>query len=343
MTLYLIRRVNLALITLLLLTLFSFSLGHLFPGDVVTNFTGLSKLSDADYREISQSLKLDAPIWQQYWAYLVRLTEGDWGLSLTHGSNILHDIWRHLPATLELIILSLCVALVIGIPLGVASGVYFHSPMERLITTTTLIGYSLPVFWLALIMILLFAVEYPLFPISGRIGLLYDIPDKTGFIMADIWLSDVTYKWEATQNAIRHLILPTFVLCLLPTTVIIRVMRNSMNHVMRENYIKAARAKGLALHQIIFRHALRNAMFPVIRQIGLQLNSLLTLSMLTEVIFAWPGMGRWLIEAIYQQDFPSIQGGLLAMSLFVIIANILTELIHLAVNPTERRNINGTH
>ncbi|MDX1391804.1 MAG: ABC transporter permease subunit, partial [Rheinheimera sp.] len=174
-------------------------------------------------------------------------------------------------------------------------------------------------------------------PTAGRIGVLYEINHVTGFMLLDILLSDSQHQQEAMLNALRHMLLPTLVLATFPTTVMVRFTRDSMLEVWEQSYIKTARAKGLNRAQVLYRHGLRNALLPVIRQIGLQFSTLITLAMITEVIFSWPGIGRWLIDSIYQRNYPAIQAGLLVISTLVITANMLTEILHTLFNPLARK------
>jgi cationic peptide transport system permease protein len=199
----------------------------------------------------------------------------------------------------------------------------------------------MPVFWLALLLIMVFSLQLGWFPMSGRMGLLYEIPSQTGFILIDIVLADFPYSGLAMLDALHHLTLPTIVLAMYPTTVLVRFTRESMLHVLEQSFIKTARAKGLNRAQLIMHHALRNALLPVIKQIGLQFSTLITLAMITEVIFSWPGVGRWLIDSIYQRDYPAIQGGLLAVSMFVILATIIAELTYTLFDPLSRNQAHG--
>ena len=343
MILYLVRRLNLVLITAFLLTLLAFAMSYAFPGDPLSNMSGIRHIAFDDVQQLVQRYGLELPLYEQYWRYLQRLLQGDWGLSFATGQPVLQDILHTFPATLELSLYALLIALTAGIPLGLIAGIQYHRPADRVITVFTLIGYSIPVFWLALMLIIIFAIQYPLLPISGRIGLLYEVPHTTGFLLADIALADIDYKQEALTSALRHLILPVTVLTIIPMTVTIRIMKSAIHQVMQQNYIKAARTKGLTTWQIIRRHALRNAMYPVIQQLGIQFNTLITLAMITEIIFSWPGMGSYLVQSIYQRDYPAIQGGLLAVSGFLIVVNVLLDMLQTLINPLERRKLYGTH
>jgi ABC-type antimicrobial peptide transport system permease subunit len=242
-----------------------------------------------------------------------------------------------LPATLELAAYALCLSLIAGIPLGLLAAIKKDSILDRCISGLALIGYSMPIFWLALIFIMLFSLQLGWLPTSGRLGVLFEVPSQTGFMFVDILLAGEINRSEAAYNALLHLAMPTFILAVYPTNVMIRFVRASMLEVLEQNYVKTARAKGLSRTQVLYRHGLRNALLPVTRQVGLQFSTLITLAMLTEVIFSWPGIGHWLIDSIYQRNYPAIQAGLMVVSSLVICVNMLTEILHTLFNPLARK------
>ncbi|MCF7512636.1 ABC transporter permease subunit [Pseudoalteromonas sp. L23] len=338
---YAYRRLSLLCFMLFTLTIFTFALNYLFPGELITNFSGEVNSSYAQTQALVEKYRIEENIFVQYGAFMARMFEGDWGLSLSSGQPVLSHVKHLFPATLELCLYALTVAVLIGVPSGVIASAYHKKWPDKLINSLSLMGFSIPVFWLALLLIMAFCLGLGLFPMSGRIGLLYEIQPVTHFILIDIYLEDFPYGGAAFWDALHHLALPTIVLAMYPTTVLIRFTRDSMLEVLDQNYIKTARAKGLNRSQLIIHHALRNALLPVIKQIGLQFSTLITLAMITEVIFSWPGIGRWLIESIYQRDFPAIQGGLLAVSFFVIIANMLSDFIHSILDPLARNQAHG--
>ncbi|AUJ70575.1 MULTISPECIES: ABC transporter permease [unclassified Pseudoalteromonas] len=338
---YAYRRLSLLCFMLFTLTIFTFALNYLFPGELITNFSGEVNSSYAQTQALVEKYRIEENIFVQYAAFMTRMFEGDWGLSLSSGQPVLSHVKHLFPATLELCLYALTVAVLIGVPSGVIASAYHKKWPDKLINSLSLMGFSIPVFWLALLLIMAFCLGLGLFPMSGRIGLLYEIQPVTHFILIDIYLEDFPYGGAAFWDALHHLALPTIVLAMYPTTVLIRFTRDSMLEVLDQNYIKTARAKGLNRSQLIIHHALRNALLPVIKQIGLQFSTLITLAMITEVIFSWPGIGRWLIESIYQRDFPAIQGGLLAVSFFVIIANMLSDFIHSILDPLARNQAHG--
>ena len=338
---YMLRRLVLLFFVLLSLSILTFSLSFLFPGDPLNNLSGMQEITVNQLAVLEEKYKIDSDYVSQYVAFLERIASGDLGLSFNSQTPVFEQINRVFPATVELAVYSLTVSILVGIPLGIISAYYHRKLPDTIILSATLVGYSLPIFWWALLTIFIFSLHFGWFPTSGRIGLVYEIPHITGFMLVDILQSDMQYKSEAFFNALQHMALPTLVLTTYPTTVLIRYTRGSMLQVLDTNYIKTARAKGLSSLQVLLRHGLRNALLPVIRLIGLQFSSLITLAMITEVIFSWPGIGRWLIDSIYQRDYPAIQGGLLTLSTFVIIVTITSDIVYKWFNPVSRIQVDG--
>lgn len=337
MTLYLLRRLFLLGFVFIALSLLAFSLSYLFPGDALHNFSGLRAISAEQADQLTSYYRLNDSYLNQYLAYLQRIFTGDWGLSFASQQPLLDEITLLMPATLELAAYALVISFIFGIPLGIIAAIKPEGIISRVISVIALVGYSLPIFWWALLLIMAFSLGLGWMPTAGRIGVLYEIKNITGFMLLDILLSDNSYQHEAFISALRHLTLPTIVLATFPTTVMIRFTRDSMLQVWDQSYVKTARAKGLTRAQVLYRHGLRNALLPVIRQIGLQFSTLITLAMITEVIFSWPGIGRWLIDSIYQRNYPAIQAGLLVISTLVITVNMLTEIMHTLFNPLARK------
>lgn len=338
---YILRRLGLLLFMMFTLSVFTFSLSYLFPGDPLSNLSGISNTSFSQTSELQEKYHFNDNYLMQYFAFIARIVQGNWGVSFASGDSVFTHIIELFPATLELSIYALIISVVVGVPAGILAAAYHRRWPDKLVNSTTLVGYSMPVFWLALLLIMVFSLQLGWFPMSGRMGLLYEIPSQTGFILIDIVLADFPYSGLAMLDALHHLTLPTIVLAMYPTTVLVRFTRESMLHVLEQSFIKTARAKGLNRAQLIMHHALRNALLPVIKQIGLQFSTLITLAMITEVIFSWPGVGRWLIDSIYQRDYPAIQGGLLAVSMFVILATIIAELTYTLFDPLSRNQAHG--
>lgn len=335
---YLYRKLSLLIFITFSVSVFVFSLNYLFPGDPLVNMTGEQNLDAEQYTELAVEYRLDENYISQYFAFVDRLVDKNWGVSFTTGSDIYQEAFNVLPATIELALYALIYSFIIAIPFGVLAADENRPWLDKSILAASIIGFSMPVFWLALLMILVFSINLGWFPISGRLSLVYDIPHQTGFLLYDILISDLPYKAEAFQDAIRHLAIPTFVLAAYPTTVMIRTTRQSMKEVLNTSYVKAARAKGLSNFQVLKRHGLRNALLPVLQMLGIHFGTLVTMAMVTEVIFSWPGIGSWLVDAIHQRDYPAIQGGLMLLSGMVFFTTILFDLVYMIFDPLARRH-----
>jgi len=327
---------------MLVLTLLSFSLSFLFPGDTVINHSGQINATATELAQLNEVYQMDKNIFTQYGAYLTHILHGDFGYSMASHSPISSEIIKLLPATIELSLVALFIAMLIGIPLGFIAAINHNKASDNAILSFAMLGYSIPVFWLGLLAILIFSIGLGWLPSAGQISLLFEIEFVTGVQFIDILLSDSPYKWQAFSNASAHIILPACVIALAPATIFIRLSRAAMIEVLAASYIRAARAKGLSFKQVIFRHAIRNALIQIIRHVGLQFANLVTLAMVTEVIFSWPGIGRWMIESISQRDYTAIQSGLLVLSCFIFIIHILTDFIYAALNPLARGNNHGS-
>nr|WP_301286299.1 putrescine export ABC transporter permease SapB [Serratia nevei] len=309
------RRILLLLITLFFLTLVSFSLSY---------FTPRAPLNGAAL--------LDA-----YQFYFASLLHGDFGVSSINGQAISEQLREVFPATMELCLLAFTLALFIGIPLGIIAGVLRGKWQDTAISTFALLGFSMPVFWLALLLMLFFSLHLGWLPVSGRFDLLYQVKPITGFALLDAWLSDSPYRNEMIGSALRHMILPIAALAVAPTTEVVRLMRISTDDVLNHNYIKAAATRGLSRFTIIRRHVLHNALPPIVPKLGLQFSTMLTLAMITEVVFSWPGLGRWLINAIRQQDYAAISAGVMVVGTLVITINVLADILGAATNPLKHK------
>ncbi|WP_371377229.1 ABC transporter permease [Thalassotalea aquiviva] len=333
---YTLRRLNLLFFTLLMLTIVSFSLSYWFPGDVLTNLSGILSPTPEQTLALTELYNLEQSIFHQYFAYLKQILSGNFGVSIASKELISQKLLTYLPATVELCLMALMIAFISGTPLGFLAANFHNKPIDRAIMVFTMLGYSIPVFWLALILIMVFSITLSWLPSAGQLNLLYDIKHITGFKMVDIVLSDTPNKTQALLDATKHIILPALTVALAPMTIFIRMARTSMLEVLDSNYIKAARAKGLSQMRIVYNHGIRNAIIPVIRQMGLNFANLVTLAMIAEVIFDWKGVGKWLINSISQNDYTAISGGLLGLAAFTFMINIITDLLYAALNPLER-------
>jgi len=336
MLIFTLRRLTLFFFTLVILSVFAFSLCYLFPGEPIVNLTGRINDNAAQLAALKLQYHFNENVFFQYISYLKHIFSGNFGLAMNNQLPIGPLISKLLPATIELSLVALLIALFIGIPVGFIAAIFHRKPIDNTILILSMIGYSIPVFWLGLIAILIFSIYLGWLPSSGGIGLIYEIKSVTGIQFIDILMSDNPFKWQAFRSATMHIILPATVIAIAPATIFIRLARTAMLEVLDTNYIKSAQAKGLTFFEIIYQHAIRNALMKMILHVGLQFVNLMTFAMITEVIFSWPGIGRWLINSIYQRDYTAIQSGLLVLSTFIFIVHILTDFFYAALNPIAR-------
>lgn len=315
MIIFTLRRLLLLLITLLFLAMVGFSLNY---------FTPHAPLQGAS-------------LWNAWVFWFESLLHWDFGVSSINGQSINEQLRDVFPATMELCLLAFGLALLIGIPVGMLAGITRNKWQDKLISALALLGFSIPVFWFALLLTLFFSLTLGWFPVSGRFDLLYEVKPVTGFALVDAWLSDSPYREEMIVSAVRHMVLPVVALAVAPTTEVIRLMRLSTSEVFDQNYIKAAATRGLSRFTILHRHVLHNALPPVIPRLGLQFSTMLTLAMITEVVFSWPGLGRWLINAIRQQDYAAISAGVMVIGSLVIIVNVISDILGAMANPLKHK------
>jgi dipeptide transport system permease protein len=328
-----LSRLALVVPTLVGITVVAFFLIRLVPGDPIEAMAGERGIDPARHAELQRLYGLDRPLWEQYGAYVARLAHGDLGKSISTSEPVVSEFATLFPATLELGVCAILFALIIGLPAGIIAAIRRNSILDQGVMGLSLTGYSMPIFWWGLLLILLFSVKLGLTPVSGRLAVQYFVEPVTGFLLIDTLLS--TEK-GAFWSAVQHLILPTIVLGTVPLAVIARMTRSAMLEVMGEDYIRTAKAKGLAPPRIVGLHALRNALIPVTTVIGLQVGVLFTGAILTETIFSWPGVGKWLIEAIGRRDYPVLQGGILLIGVVVMTVNLAVDLTYGLVNPRIR-------
>jgi peptide/nickel transport system permease protein len=306
MTRLVVRRLLVALPTTLAVATLVFSLIHLIPGDPVLIMLG-EGAQPTDVAELRGRLGLDRPLGQQYASFLGGLAHGDLGVSLHFDEPVSRLIARHYPATVELALAALAVALVVSLPLGMLAAYRRGSWVDRGARFFSLLGVSMPNFWLGPIAILLFSIQLGWLPVSGRGG------------------------WS-------HLVLPAATLGLALAALLTRMIRSALAEELGKPYLITARAKGLSPARVAVRHALRNALVPVVTIVGLQFGSLLTGAILTETIFGWPGIGRLLIQAIRLRDYPLVQGAVLLIAVTYVAVNLLTDLLYAWIDPRIRLN-----
>ena len=326
---YAIRR-SLTIVPVLLgVSLLVFSFIHLIPGDPALTMLG-ERATPEKVAEVRARLGLDRPIWQQYVLYIGKALRGDLGVSIIRGDPVASDLLRRFPATVELATASMVVAIALGIPIGVASAVWRNSLLDSLARLGALTGVSMPIFWLGLVLAWFFGVQLRVLPTGFRLSSGTAFVPWTNFVILDAILQG---DWPTLADAVRHLILPALALATIPLAVIARMTRASMLEVLSREYIRTAEAKGLSRRVVILRHALRNALLPVLTVVGLQVGRLLAGAILTETIFSWPGIGLWVYESIESRDYAIVQGVSLFIAVIVVGVNLLTDLLYAAVDP----------
>ena len=331
---YLLSRLLTFVPTFLGVTLISFSFIRVLPGDPIIVMAGERGVSAERYAELTKQMGFDRPLITQYLDYLWGVLQGDLGQSFVTKRPVWDEFFALFPATLELSICAMIFAVVLGLPAGVIAAVNRGKFFDRALMSSALIGYSMPIFWWALLLIILVSGTWGLTPLSGRISLLYYFDTSTGFMLIDALRSG---QKGAFGSALHHLVLPTIVLGTIPLAVIARQTRSAMLEVLSEDYIRTARAKGLSPFRINGVHALRNALIPVITVIGLSVGTLLAGAILTETIFSWPGIGKWMVDSIFRRDYPVVQGGLLLIAVIVMIVNLTVDVLYGLINPKIRK------
>ena len=330
---FIAKRLGLVLPTFLGITLLVFALIRLLPGDPVEALSGERGMTTERYERLIHEFGLDRPLPVQYADYLWKAVHGDLGFSTITHEPVFKEFITLFPATIELSICAMLLALLIGLPAGIIAAVKRNSVWDYSVMGASLTGFSMPIFWWGLLLILTFSVWLGWTPVSGRIAIQFDIPPVTGFMLIDSLLSS---DKGAFKSALSHLILPSIALGTIPLAVIARMTRSSMLEVLREDYVRTARAKGASAFRVVGIHALRNALIPVITTVGLQVGTLLAGAILTETIFSWPGIGKWLVEAIHRRDYPAVQGGILLSATVIIGVNLIVDVLYGVINPRIR-------
>jgi dipeptide transport system permease protein len=330
---FLLRRLMMLIPTFIGVTLAAFAFIRLIPGDPILVMAGERGVSAERYAELAERFGYDQPLYVQYFDYVINLLRGDFGTSLVSKQPVLEEFMSLFPATIELSFCALIFALLIGIPAGVIAAVKRGSLFDHGLMTISLAGFSMPIFWWALLLIVLFSGTLGWTPVSGRISVEFWVEDITGFMLIDTLLSNES---GAFRSAISHLIIPTIALGTIPLAVFARQTRSAMLEVLGEDYIKTARAKGLTPLRVTVKHALRNALIPVVTVIGLSVGVLLAGAILTETIFSWPGIGKWMVDSVFRRDYPVIQAGLVLIAGIVMLVNISIDLIYNIIDPRIR-------
>ena len=330
---FILRRVGLLIPTFLGITVAAFIFIRLLPGDPVLLMAGERGTTPERYAELMHQLGYDRPIYIQYFEFLTAALSGDLGHSIVTKRPVTEEFLTLFPATFELTFIAMLFGILLGIPAGIIAAARRGTWIDQTLMGTALVGYSMPIFWWGLLLIILFSGMLGWTPVSGRISLLYYFPSVTGLMLVDSLISG---EKGAFGSAASHLILPTIVLGTIPLAVIARQTRSAMLEVLGEDYVRTARAKGMSNARVVGVHALRNALIPVVTTIGLQTGVLITGAILTETIFSWPGIGKWMVDSIFRRDYPSVQGGLLLIAVTVMMVNLAVDLLYGLINPRIR-------
>lgn len=329
-----LKKLLLVIPTLVGASVIAFALIRLVPGDPVVNLLGERGGDPQVVAEMRAKFGLDKPVVEQYLIFVGNAIRGDMGNSVISNRPVSEEFWSRFPATLELSAVALIWSVLFGIPMGILAAVKRNTFMDYSVIGISLVGYSMPIFWWGLILVIFFSVGLGWFPVSGRIDVIYDIPVKTGFLLIDSWFSSEGI--HAFFDALKHLVLPAVVLGTIPLAVMARMTRSSLLEVLGEDYVRTAKAKGLSSFRVVYIHALRNALIPIVTVVGLLVGSLLTGAVLTETIFSWPGIGRWLVKSVEARDYPVIQGGVLYLAFLIVMVNLVVDVVYLWVYPKMR-------
>ncbi|BEP28049.1 ABC transporter permease [Helicovermis profundi] len=324
-----LKRILLVIPVLIGVSILAFSILHLIPGDPARVILGERATHDAVIM-LQEKLGLNRPLYIQYFSFMKNVLSGDLGTSIITNESVTTELFTAFAATLELTVLSMIIAVVVGILAGTIAAVKQFSVFDNVSMVGALAGVSMPIFWLGLLMIWLFAYKWGIFPASGRLAVSFDIPRVTNVMLIDTLLAG---NFAAFKDAIMHLIMPAFALATIPMAIIARMTRSSMLEVMRQDYIRTARAKGLSEKVVIFKHAIKNAFLPIVTVIGLQIGLLLGGAVMTETVFSYPGLGRKLYLSIMARDYPMVQGGILIVAFFFVFVNLIVDISYMFIDP----------
>ncbi|MCF8107623.1 MAG: ABC transporter permease [Desulfohalobiaceae bacterium] len=329
---YLIRRLVHLLIILFGVSVLVFLMLRMIPGDPAQLLLG-EFASPEELAGLRSQLGLDKSLPAQYWIYLKNILQGDLGVSVRTNVPVLQEITVRLLATLELSLAAMLIATVLGVAAGVVSAVRQYSLFDYGSMFLALLGVSMPIFWLGLMLIYLLSVKFPILPMMGRLSMGLDVPGVTGLVAVD---SLIAGNLEAFVDSLRHLLLPALTLATIPTAIVARITRSSMLEVQNQDYVRTARAKGLSNLVVILRHTLRNAFLPVVTVLGLNLGLLLGGAVLTETIFSWPGLGRYVVNSLMARDYAAVQGCILIFAGLMVLINLLVDFLYVILDPRIR-------
>lgn len=331
---YIVKRVMGVIPVLLCVSMLVFGFLRMIPGDPALIMLG-ERATQENINRVREQLGLNKPLHQQYLTFLGNALRGDLGRSVLRQEAVGEQLIRRFPATLELTLAAILIALVVGIPAGIISAVRRGTWFDTISMLVALTGVSMPIFWLGLMLIFLFSVVLHLLPTGGRLAADMQFTPITNLLLLDAVLRGDS---QTFFQALRYLALPALALGTIPMAIIARMTRSAMLEVLSQDYVRTARAKGLKEGTVVIRHALRNAWLPIITVVGLQVGRLLSGAILTETVFSWPGIGRWLIDAIYARDYPIVQGVTLFIAILFVAVNLTVDILYALVDPRIRFN-----
>lgn len=326
---YILRRILILIPTLLGVSVIVFLMLHITPGDPAELLLGERATPEA-LHQMREHLGLNRPLLEQYGMFMQRLMRGDLGETIWTRQKVWIEVKQRFPATMELSVVALLISCTLGITLGIVSATKQYSIFDYASMLGALAGVSMPIFWLGLVFMLIFSLNLGWLPMSGRLSVGVDLEVVTNFYILDALL---TRNLEALRDALWHITLPAVTLSTIPMAIVARMTRSAMLEVLRQDYIKTAKAKGLSGFKVTYKHALRNALIPVITTIGLQFGVMLGGAILTETIFAWPGVGKWMYDAVMQRDYMVIQGGVLFIAGLFVVINLCVDVLYAVINP----------
>ena len=326
---FIVRRTLVVIPTILGITVIIFMMLAITPGDPAELLLG-ERATTASLEAMREYLGLNKPLYVQYGIFLKRVAKFDLGETIWTRQKVYIEIMERFPATIELTLAAMIISSFLGALLGILSATKQYSWFDYVSMLGSLFGVSMPVFWLGLMLMLVFSLTLGWFPMSGRLGVDIDLTTITNFHILDAIL---TKNWAALKDALMHLALPAIALSTIPLAIVARMTRSSMLEVLRQDYIKTARAKGLSEVKIVLKHALRNGLIPVVTVVGLQFGILLGGAILTETVFAWPGIGKWLFDGVVKRDYMVIQGGTLLVATIFVIINLIVDVLYAVINP----------
>jgi peptide/nickel transport system permease protein len=330
---YLLTRLLFLPIILWAVVTLTFLVLRLAPGNPLDAISARA-IESAEVERIRAEWGLDRPLWEQYLVFLGGALRGDFGLTLSSGVPVTRLLLDRLPPTIELAVAALVISTFVGVGAGIISATTTSRWLDALARLLSLVGLSVPWFWIAIVLIIIFSVRLEWTPVGGRVGTGVSYEVITGFMLID---APLTGNWEALRSWLRHLALPSLAIGLTSAGFVARITRSSMLEVLRADYVRTARAKGLRERMVVLRHALRNAMLPVLTLQGIQFGALLGGAVITEIVFAWPGVGRLLLDGILRRDYPVVQGAVIVVALAYVLVNLAVDLLYHVVDPRLRR------